>query len=190
MAAPWFDATSRREWGAKPGFDIFAVKGSTGDLFVYRSRDGVFLYPYPKVGNGWQGVDLWPAGAVRRNGLSDVYGIDSSGGLYWCRGLPGGGFATKVRVGYGWLGFDIASGADLDGDNQNDLIGRDSQGRVFFYRGLPDGRFATKVLVADGWLPSAVTGPDCSVRGPGKLVALPWEMPSMVAYAAVEGDGV
>jgi hypothetical protein len=161
-------------------FDLYGASQLSGDLFLYRNRDGVFQYPYPKTGNGWQGFELWSAGDLNKDGLSDIFGISPAGDLYLYYGSPDGGFTTKSKVGYGWSGFDIAPGTDIDGDKLEDLVSRDAEGRLFFYRGLGEGRFATKVQIADGWGPLD-PGPDCSASGPGELVILPWQQP-LVAY--------
>jgi hypothetical protein len=118
------------------------------------------------------------AGALDGDSWDDLLAVrESTGDLYFYRGLGSGYFAMKVKVGNGWSGFDIASGADLDGDGRGDVVGRDSQGRLFFYRGLVNGRLATKTQIGNGWgAPGAQ--PDPAITTPGAMDKLTWEIPS------------
>ncbi|MCL1897807.1 MAG: VCBS repeat-containing protein [Micrococcales bacterium] len=124
----------------------------TGELFLYAGDGrGGFKYPYPKVGYGWQGYDLYAAGDVTRDGKADILSIDSKGDLYLYAGRGDGTFAKKVQTGNGWKGYDLAAGADLDGDRIADIVGRDGSGNLYFYKGNGDGSFAKKRLIATGW---------------------------------------
>ncbi|MCL1897259.1 MAG: VCBS repeat-containing protein, partial [Micrococcales bacterium] len=116
--------------------DLLAIKESTGDLFLYAGDgQGGFKYPYPKVGYGWKGYQLFPAGDVTKDGISDIVGIDAKGDLYLYAGKGNGTFHKKVKVGYGWKGYTLAAGADLNGDGIADLVGRDAAGNLYFYAG-------------------------------------------------------
>jgi len=94
-----------------------AIKNSTGDLFLYAGDGkGGFKYPYPKVGYGWTGFDLYAAGDINGDGKADTLSIDGSGNLFFYAGKGDGTFARKIQVGNGWLGYRLAAGADLNGD--------------------------------------------------------------------------
>ncbi|MCL1897387.1 MAG: VCBS repeat-containing protein, partial [Micrococcales bacterium] len=132
--------------------DLLAIKISTGDLYLYAGDgQGGFQYPYPKVGNGWKGFDLYAAGDVNKDGKADILSVDSGGDLYLYSGNGNGTFAKRVKVGNGWAGYTLAAGADLDGDGIADIVSRDTRGNLFFYAGTGGGQFAKKVKIAEGW---------------------------------------
>jgi hypothetical protein len=133
--------------------DLLAIKESNGDLMLYAGTGtGGFKSPYPKVGNGWTGWQLYAAGDANKDGKRDIFGVDSSGKLFLYKGLGNGLFATKVQVGSGWGGYLLATGADLNGDGTMDVAGRDNSSRaLYFYRGKGDGTFWTKVQIGSGW---------------------------------------
>jgi len=132
--------------------DLLAIKQSTGELFLYVGDGrGGFKYPYPKVGNGWKGYELFAAGDVTNDGKADILSIDSSGRLYMYSGKGDGTFAKKMQVGHGWNGFKLAAGADLTGDGVADIVSRDAKGQLYLYAAKGGGLFGKKVLVGHGW---------------------------------------
>jgi hypothetical protein len=134
--------------------DLLAIKESTGALLLYKGNGtGGFYSPYPQVGNGWSGWDLYAAGDANGDGKNDILGIErSTSKLYFYAGLGSGSFATKVQVGNGWGAFAMGAGADLNGDGRSDLVGRNNEtGALYFYKATGSGAFATKVQVGTGW---------------------------------------
>jgi hypothetical protein len=135
--------------------DILAIKEATGDLFLYAGNgSGGFKSPYPKVGYGWKGFDLYSAGDLTRDGRIDIVSIDSRGNLYAYPGKGTGAFRAKYKVGNGWKGYVLASGGDIDGDGAADIIGRDGVSALrplYFYRGKGNGGFLAKKLLTNGW---------------------------------------
>ena len=132
--------------------DLLAIKESTGELFLYAGNGrGGFKYPYPKVGWGWKGFDLYAAGDVNKDGKADILSIDQNGDLYFYAGRGNGTFAKRVKVGNGWTGYTLAAGADLNGDGLADIVSRDEDGNLFFYAGMGAGQFAKRVRIARGW---------------------------------------
>ena len=132
--------------------DLLVIKQATGELFLYAGNGkGGFKYPYPKVGYGWTGYQLFAAGDLNRDGKSDVLSIDAKGNLFMYAGLGTGGFAKKIQVGNGWLGYQLAAGADLNGDGLADIVGRDATGRLFFYAAKGGGFFHKKTQIGTGW---------------------------------------
>ncbi|MCL1898624.1 MAG: VCBS repeat-containing protein, partial [Micrococcales bacterium] len=161
-----------------PSPDLLAIKQATGDLFYYRYDFLQFHHPYPKVGYGWSGYSLFPAGDVNNDGKNDLFGVSPDGKMYLYAGKGDGAFYHKKQIGNGWQGFDLISGADVDGDGINDLMSRDAQGLLYLYRGLGDGKFAKRVQVGNGWGPLD-KGPDCGNNPPsrGSMIALDWYKP-------------
>jgi hypothetical protein len=133
--------------------DLLAIKQSTGDLHLYAGNGkGGFKFPYPKVGNGWGGYDLYAAGDLTKDGKNDILSVDSVGDLRMYAGNGNGTFKTRVQVGNGWGAYSLAAGADLTGDGISDIVGRDdATGILYFYRGTGGGKFATKKQIATGW---------------------------------------
>jgi hypothetical protein len=132
--------------------DLLAIKNSTGDLFLYAGDGkGGFKYPYPKVGYGWIGFDLYAAGDINGDGKADILSIDLKGDLYFYAGKGDGTFAKKIQVGNGWIGYQLAAGADLNGDGLADIVGLDSKGTLYFYGAKGGGLFFKKVQIATGW---------------------------------------
>jgi len=121
-------------------------------LFLYAGDGkGGFKYPYPKVGYGWTGFDLYAAGDINGDGMADILSIDGSGNLFFYAGKGDGTFAKKIQVGNGWLGYKLAAGADLNGDGFADIVGVDSAGVLFFYAAKGGGAFAKKIQIGAGW---------------------------------------
>ncbi|MCL1897304.1 MAG: S8 family serine peptidase [Micrococcales bacterium] len=133
--------------------DLLAIKDSTGDLYLYAGDGkGGFKYPYPKVGNGWQGYQLLAAGDLNRDGKGDILSVDSKGQLWMYAGRGNGTFTKKLLVGNGWGTYLLAAGADLNGDGTADIVGRDNAtGIVYFYRGKGGGGFEKKKQIGAGW---------------------------------------
>jgi hypothetical protein len=133
--------------------DLLAIKESTGDLYLYAGNGkGGFKSPYPKVGNGWTGYDLYSGGDLTGDKKVDILSIDSVGDLRMYAGNGNGTFKTRVQVGNGWIGYYLAAGADLSGDGIADIIGRnDATADLYFYRGTGGGKFATKKLIGTNW---------------------------------------
>jgi len=115
--------------------DLLAIRNSTGDLYLYAGDGrGGFKFPYPKVGYGWKGYELFAAGDLDNDGKADILSIDKAGDLWFYKGKGDGTFHKKVQVGNSWHGYKLAAGADLDGDGLADIVGRDSAGRLYFTR--------------------------------------------------------
>ncbi|MCL1897418.1 MAG: Ig-like domain-containing protein, partial [Micrococcales bacterium] len=132
--------------------DLLAINNSTGDLFLYAGNGkGGFKYPYPKVGYGWKGFELYAAGDVNNDGKADILSIDGAGNLFFYAGRGDGTFAKKIQVGNGWKGYTLAAGADLNGDGYADIVGVDSKGVLYFYPAKGQGAFAKKVQIDTGW---------------------------------------
>jgi hypothetical protein len=132
--------------------DLLAIKEATGDLYLYAGKgDGGFQYPYPKVGYGWKGFDLYAASDVDKDGKADILSIDAQGDLYFYAGKGDGTFAKKIKVGYGWKGYDLSAGADLNGSGMADIVSRFSDGTLYFYAAKGGGLFSKKVQIGTGF---------------------------------------
>ncbi|MCL1898626.1 MAG: FG-GAP-like repeat-containing protein [Micrococcales bacterium] len=132
--------------------DLLAIKESTGDLYLYAGTGtGAFKYPYPKVGYGWKGYELYAASDINNDTKADILSIDRAGDLYFYAGKGDGTFAKKIKVGHGWKGYDLAAGGDLNGDSMADIVSRYSDGSLFFYAATGGGAFAKRVLIGTGW---------------------------------------
>ncbi|MCL1897479.1 MAG: FG-GAP-like repeat-containing protein [Micrococcales bacterium] len=132
--------------------DLLVIKQATGELFLYAGDGkGGFKYPYPKVGYGWIGYDLYAASDINKDGLADILSIDSKGDLWFYAGKGDGTFKKKIQVGNGWGGYQLSAGADLNGDGMADIVSVDSKGTLFFYAAKGGGLFAKKIQLATGW---------------------------------------
>ena len=132
--------------------DLLVIKQASGELFLYAGNGkGGFKYPYPKVGYGWIGYDLYAASDINKDGLADILSIDSKGDLWFYAGKGDGTFAKKIQVGNGWAGYRLSAGADLNGDGMADIVSVDSKGTLFFYAAKGGGLFAKKVQIGAGW---------------------------------------
>lgn len=141
--------------------DLLAIDND-GFLKLYRGDgNGGFLWPYPRVGNGWKGFDLYSAGDLNLDGRNDILSVDARGDLWMYAGNGDGTFQMRKKVGNGWGTYTLASGADIDGydvegwgsvKSAADIVGRDdATGDLYLYSGLGNGMFATKRLIATGW---------------------------------------
>ncbi|MCL1897279.1 MAG: FG-GAP-like repeat-containing protein [Micrococcales bacterium] len=133
--------------------DLLAIKESTGELFLYAGNGrGGFKYPYPMVGHGWQGFELYAAGDLNKDGHADLLSVDSMGNLWMYAGRGDGTFRKKIQVGNGWGKYLLATGADLTGDGLADIVGRDNDnGTLYLYKGLGNGKFAKKIKIGTGF---------------------------------------
>ncbi|MDR1442940.1 MAG: FG-GAP-like repeat-containing protein [Bifidobacteriaceae bacterium] len=134
--------------------DILAVNKSTQILYLYRGDGkGGFREPWgTRVGGGWGGWSLYPAGDLNGDKLGDILGVDSAGALYFYKGVRGGGFGLRTRVGGGWLGWQLLSGGDLTGDKVGDIAGVNvASGDLNIYRGVGAGGFAPGKKIASDW---------------------------------------
>ncbi|MCL1897395.1 MAG: VCBS repeat-containing protein [Micrococcales bacterium] len=128
--------------------DLLAIKNATGELFLYAGDGkGGFKYPYPRVGYGWIGYDLYSAGDLNGDGNNDILSIDYRGNLWFYAGKGDGTFQKKVQVGNGWVGYILTAGADLNGNGFADIVSRHYNGNLYFYAGKGGGYFAKKVPV-------------------------------------------
>jgi len=141
--------------------DLLAIDPQ-GNLRLYRGDGkGGFLWPYPRVGNGWNGFDLYSAGDLTRDGRNDILSVDARGDLWMYAGNGNGTFQMRKKVGNGWGTYTLASGADIDGSylegrgivkGEADIVGRDdATGDLYLYSGRGDGTFLSKRLIATGW---------------------------------------
>ncbi|MCL1897430.1 MAG: FG-GAP-like repeat-containing protein [Micrococcales bacterium] len=132
--------------------DLLAIKEATGDLYLYAGDGkGGFKHPYPKVGWGWKGYDLYAASDVNRDGNADILSIDAKGDLYLYAGKGNGTFKKKVQVGNGWQGFKLAAGADLNGDLMADIVSVSAAGILYYYQAKGGGLFAKKLQIGTGF---------------------------------------
>ena len=133
--------------------DLLAINEATGDLYLYAGNGkGGFKYPYPKVGNGWKGYDLYAAGDVNKDGKADVLSIDSNGDLFLYAGKGDGTFRKRVKVGNSWNnGYLLAAGADINGDGLADIVSKNRHGELFFYAAKGNGLFAKKLQIGAGF---------------------------------------
>ncbi|MCL1898717.1 MAG: VCBS repeat-containing protein [Micrococcales bacterium] len=132
--------------------DLLAIKESTGELFLYANDGrGGFKYPYPKVGYGWKGFELYASGDVTKDGKADILSIDGKGDLYMYAGRGNGTFAKKIKVGNGWKGYQLAAGADLNKNRMADIVSRADNGVLYFYPAKGGGMFGKKIQLATGW---------------------------------------
>ena len=132
--------------------DLLAVRESTGQLFLYRGDGrGGFRYPYPQVGRGWQGFQLYAAGDLNGDARGDILSIRSDGLLFRYLGRGDGTFLRSTQVGHGWREFKLASGASLDGDRYADIVSLSPDWKLYFYKGLGGGSFARPKQVGSGF---------------------------------------
>ena len=132
--------------------DLLAIKNSNGNLYLYAGDGrGGFKFPYPKVGYGWKGFDLYAASDVNRDGNADILSIDGKGNLYLYAGKGNGTFKKKVQVGNGWKGFKLAAGADMNGDLMADIVSVSAAGVLYYYQAKGGGLFAKKIQIGTGF---------------------------------------
>jgi hypothetical protein len=132
--------------------DLLAVRESTGKLHLYRGNGkGGFVYPYPQVGNGWQGYQLYAAGDLNGDGRSDILSVSPGHFLFRYLGRGDGTFLMRKQVGNGWGGFQLAAGASLDGDAYADIVGLAPDWKLYFYKGRGGGSFAMKKQIGSGF---------------------------------------
>ncbi|MCL1898486.1 MAG: VCBS repeat-containing protein [Micrococcales bacterium] len=140
--------------------DLLAIKESTGGLYLYAGNGmGGFKYPYPKVGNGWIGYQLYAASDVNKDGNADILSINSRGDMYFYAGKGNGTFAKKIQVGNGWKGYDLAAGADINGDGMADIVSRYANGTLYFYAAKGGGKFAKRIQIGTGFTADSATCP-------------------------------
>jgi serine protease len=134
--------------------DLLAANLTSGALYLYRGNGlgGFLAAPYPQVGQGWNGWQLFGAGDGDGDGKADIYGINSTGQLYFYRGKGTGQFYAGVQAGQGWNGMMLGSGADLSGDAKADIVGVNLITRnLYFYKATGSGGFAASRVIGTAW---------------------------------------
>jgi hypothetical protein len=130
--------------------DILSVD-ARGDMYLHRGSVDTLGQP-TKIGNGWSGYRVIPAGDLTGDESNDLLAIDTAGNLKLYAGTGSGGFKYPyLKVGNGWNGYDLYAAGDVTKDGKADILSVDSSGRLWLYAGRGDGRFLTKKQVGNGW---------------------------------------
>ncbi|MGP3690612.1 FG-GAP-like repeat-containing protein [Streptomyces sp. IBSNAI002] len=156
-----------------PGTDVLLGVDAAGDLWRY-TADAAGTYSgagRTRAGSGWQGYDAVLApGDITGDGLSDLLGRDTAGGLWLHAGRADGAtYAAPVRIAAGWQTYSaVLAPGDFSGDGLPDLLARDPGGVLWLFRGSGAGGFAPRVRVGSGWnIYNALLAPG-DVNGDGR----------------------
>ncbi len=134
-----------------PRNDVISVDRG-GSMYLYRGDGYGHLRPAQRIGNGWSGYRVIPAGDLTGDNKVDLLAIDGDGYLKLYRGDGKGGFLYPYpRVGNGWKGFQLFAADDLTGDGRTDILSVDSSGRLWVYAGNGNGTFQMRRQVGHGW---------------------------------------
>ncbi|MFE4195723.1 FG-GAP-like repeat-containing protein [Paenarthrobacter sp. NPDC056912] len=136
--------------------------GRSAFELLARRSDGALLM-YPRLNNTWEsartvgaGWNIFPTvfspGDFDGDGVNDVLGRDSAGGLYLYSGNGDGGWTGPRKVGTGWNIFtSLVSPGDFNSDGTNDVLARDSSGLLYLYPGDGHGGWLPRSVVGQGW---------------------------------------
>lgn len=133
--------------------DLLARNISTGDLYSYPGKSDGTLGTRKRIGPGWGGYTIIPAGDVDGDGIGDVFARRKDGTLFRYEGAGDGAWKPRVQMFQNWgNSYNTILGAgDLTGDGRGDLVARDTSGNLYRYDGIAGGSFAPRVKIASGW---------------------------------------
>lgn len=150
-ALDWIENEDAQSLGFRPYPDLVSVDTS-GDMYLYEGNGHGYLREPRKIGQGWNGYRVIPAGDLTGEGYPDLLAIDPNGYLKLYRSNGKGGFLWPYpQVGRGWNGYDLYAAEDLNLDGRNDILSVDSVGDLYMYAGNGNGTFNGRVKVGRGW---------------------------------------
>jgi hypothetical protein len=151
VALDWLENINP-DWSHFQEYDDVVSVDERGDMHLYEGNGHGALREPRKIGQGWNGYRVIPAGDLTGEGHPDLLASDPKGDLKLYRSNGKGGFLWPYpQVGRGWIGYDLYAAGDLTQDGRTDILSVDSRGDLYMYAGNGNGTFNGRVKVGRGW---------------------------------------